>query len=203
MPTLFTTPRTWAAYEPVTKNLLNTYVRNQFLSVSFLSTRFVTTDTSLASVTLNLPTSSQATHCEIHVYARGEAAGTGLLAQLGSTGAVYFWELNRFAGPTGSTATAAANDTAWTVGNIPSVGGSTSDMAYTKLLLPEHNNTRAYKTFISQSAAFLSSASTSGFVNHFAGTVPSPNPLTVITFIPSGAGNVFSIGCEFSVYGMP
>ena len=200
MPTNWTTPRTWVAYEPVTKNLLNTYVRNQFLSVSFLSTRFVTTDTSLASVTMNLPTSSEATHCEIHVHARTEGAANLLNAQVGSTGTEYHWQLNRF-GNAGAVGAGAANSSAWAVGNLPGSAGSTGDMSYTKILLPDHCNTRTLKTFTALNAAFLSSASTSGFVNQFSGLFFSTGSLSAITLF-STAGN-FSAGCEFSVYGMP
>ena len=198
MPNTWTTPRTWTPYEPVTRNLLNTYIRNQFLSVNFLSTRFVTTDTSVASVTLNLPASSEAVGCEIHVYARTEGATQLLNAQLTSTGAVYHWQLNRYAGPTGSTAASSANSTCWVVGNL---SGSSAEMAYTKILLPDYNNTRTLKTFMSQNAAFLSTASTSGFANQFSGMFFSTGMPTAITLF-STAGN-FSIGCEFSVYGMP
>jgi len=201
MPTAWTTPRTWTPNEPVTRDLLNTYVRNQFLSVSFLSTRYVTPDTSAVSVTLNLPTSSEATHCEIHVHARSEGAGNTLNAQLTSTGTSYFWQLNRYAGPTGSTASEAINSTAWAVGNLPGSAGSTADMAYTKLLLPSFNSTLNIKGFVSQSAAFLSSNSTRGFISQFSGFFFSTAAIAQITFVTS-AGN-FAAGCEFSVYGMP
>jgi len=198
MPTNWTTPRTWTPYEPVTHNLLNTYVRNQFLSVSFLSTRFVCSDTSLSEVTLNLPGSSEALNAEIHIMGRVESGGGALNIQFNASTSGYYRQWHRFGGGTSSAAGAGPS----TAGLIGSMGTTAAgfEVGSIKIFIPNHTGAFNAKTALNQSAAFLSTSSTDGYCQQFFVWNQSTAPITTVKLLSAGP---FSIGTVFSVYGMP
>lgn len=198
MPTPWTSPRVWTPYEPVTQSLLNTYLRNQMLSVSFLSTRFVTSDTSLTAVTLNLPPSSEALNAEIHVSGQVEAGGDGnVWIQFNASTSGYFRETHRF-GAGVSTAFGTGPDTAAVMGVLSTTAGSAG---YLKIVLPRHNGDFNAKTAMCEHANFLSTASTDSFIRQSVAWNQSTVPITTVRlFVTIGA---FSSATEFSVYGMP
>lgn len=198
MPTAWTTPRTWTPYEPVTRNLLNTYVRNQFLSVSFLSTRFVTSDTSLSEVTLNMPTSSQALNAEIHVMGRVESGAVALNIQFNTSTSGYYRQTHQF-GAGVSTGASAGPSTAGIIGSLGSTAAG-GDARALKIVLPRHTSDFSAKTALSQVAAFASTSSTDGYAQQFVVWHQSTAPITTVRLFTAGA---LSSGTEFSVYGMP